>query len=314
MKINKSTKLVALALAIALLAGCGGSGGAQNSSAFPKGMYVSTYDGSSVKYFTNINGANEKEETTNAYTYCQAFDKLGRLYIGTNNGQIIMVPSPGSPNRQVFGTFGSGVNQFSTITKIAFDSVGRIYVADFSNRRIVRIDDLTGTNWTVLDMIPWANNPTDAPSSIAVDSADTMYITMKSSNRLFRFGSMTDPLPASMGSTGTGTYQFQGLNDVYVSPNLTIYLADIGNSRIVRMGNIGGDGWTTFGSPGTGAGQLDQPFAVTTDSSGHIFIADAGNYRVCRIDDMAGAGWTTFGSHGIGAGQFRGVVDVSVHE
>jgi len=42
------------------------------------------------------------------------------------------------------GTSGTGVNQFGVPEGISVDGMGRIYVADWSNRRIVRVNDMTG--------------------------------------------------------------------------------------------------------------------------------------------------------------------------
>ena len=47
-----------------------------------------------------------------------------------------------------FGTSGSGASRFNTPIGIAVASNFQIYVTDFINNRIERIDDMTGTSWT----------------------------------------------------------------------------------------------------------------------------------------------------------------------
>jgi len=47
-------------------------------------------------------------------------------------------------------TAGSGVNQFNTPSPIFASSDGHIYVADTTNDRVVRIDDISGAGWTAL--------------------------------------------------------------------------------------------------------------------------------------------------------------------
>jgi hypothetical protein len=42
---------------------------------------------------------------------------------------------------------GFGQNQFASPAGIAIDSADRIYVADFVNDRLVRIDDMSGIGW-----------------------------------------------------------------------------------------------------------------------------------------------------------------------
>ena len=51
-------------------------------------------------------------------------------------------------NWTTFGSAGTGINQFGAPTSIFVDSAYRIYVADVSNNRIVRTNDMTGTFWT----------------------------------------------------------------------------------------------------------------------------------------------------------------------
>jgi len=56
------------------------------------------------------------------------------------------------------------------------DSAGRIYVADTYNSRIVRIDDMSGTNWTSFgtygsDVAQFSN-----PSGISIDAAGGIYV------------------------------------------------------------------------------------------------------------------------------------------
>src|SRR5258706_16442447 len=52
-----------------------------------------------------------------------------------------------------FGTWGSDVGQFMNLSGISVDSAGRIYVMDTGNNRLVRMDDMHGTNWTTMNGI-----------------------------------------------------------------------------------------------------------------------------------------------------------------
>ena len=54
-------------------------------------------------------------------------------------------------NWTTVGSGGSGVGQFAAFASApGFDALGRIYVADPGNSRVVRFDDLNFTNWTTL--------------------------------------------------------------------------------------------------------------------------------------------------------------------
>src|SRR5258708_35701664 len=75
---------------------------------------------------------------------------------------------------------GSGVGQFAQyVAPVAFDASGRIYVADTGNKQIVRMDDMSGTNWTTLTQSPVINSyiySLQSPVGVAVDAAGRIYI------------------------------------------------------------------------------------------------------------------------------------------
>src|SRR5437660_71658 len=75
---------------------------------------------------------------------------------------------------------GAGVGQFAQYAApVAFDASGRIYAADSGNKRIVRMDDMNGTNWTTLTQSPVINSyiySLQSPIGVAVDAAGKIYI------------------------------------------------------------------------------------------------------------------------------------------
>src|SRR5205807_9835371 len=78
------------------------------------------------------------------------------------------------------GGTGSGVGQFAQyVAPVAFDASGRIYVADTGNRRIVRMDDIDGTNWVTLtqsSVIYGYIFSFASPIGVAVDAAGRIYV------------------------------------------------------------------------------------------------------------------------------------------
>src|SRR5256885_8888290 len=55
------------------------------------------------------------------------------------------------------GDWSSDVCSSDLVAPVAFDASGRIYVADSGNGRLVRMDDMNGTNWTTLTQSPVIN-------------------------------------------------------------------------------------------------------------------------------------------------------------
>src|SRR5437016_13293296 len=68
--------------------------------------------------------------------------------------------------------------------------VPKIYVADASNNRIVRMDDMTGAGWTPFGTSGSGMNQSNGPFGIFV-SAGQLYVADRNNNRIVRMDSMT---------------------------------------------------------------------------------------------------------------------------
>ena len=209
---------------------------------------------------------------------------------------------------QAIGTRGSGSNQFTYPTGVAVDAGGHIYIADYGNHRIVRMDDMSGTGWTALGRHGSGSNQFNYPNQVAVDAGGRIYVADMNNNRIVRMDDMSGSGWTAFGSFGTGTNLFINPAGVAVDSNGHVYVADSGNNRVVRMDDMSGTGWIAFGTPGNDVNQFKNPVGVAIDARGHIYITDYGNYRIVGMDDMTGSNWTTLGGAGHsghrGANQF----------
>lgn len=131
---------------------------------------------------------------------------------------------------------------------IAYDALGRLYIADTDNHRIRRVD------------------------------ADGRIRTVAGSGAP---GGGGDGGPAT-------SAQLDAPSDVSIGPDGTLYIADTGNhriravladGRITTVAGTGVAGSTADGAPGT-ASRLHTPRGVAADAFGYLFIADTGNQRV----------------------------------
>ena len=199
---------------------------------------------------------------------------------------------------QTVGTPGSGSNQFNHPTGAAVDASGHIYITDYGNNRIVRMDDMSGTGWTAFGAQGGGGNQFHFPARVAVDASGHIYIADMSNSRIVRMDDMSGSGWTAFGSFGSGTNQFINPAGVAVDPKGHVYIADSGNNRIVRLDDMRGTGWTVLGTRGNDSNQFNDPVGAAIDASGHIYIADYGNYRIVRMDDMTGSTWTTLGGTG----------------
>src|SRR5438876_1640545 len=138
--------------------------------------------------------------------------------------------------------------------------VPKIYVADESNNRIVRMDDMTGTGWTAFGTLGSGPNQFDGPFGVSV-SAGQIYVADRNNNRIVRMNDMTGVGWIEFGTFGNGPNQFSSPFGIFVSAG-QIFVVDTFNSRIVRINDMTGAGWTPFGTSGSGPNQFNLPVRV----------------------------------------------------
>lgn len=165
-----------------------------------------------------------------------------------------------------------------------------IYIADFRNDRIIRMEDMTGKGWVSFGTKGNGVGQFFEPTEIAVDKMGRIYISDGGNNRIARIDDMT--------GKGWVSYPFRYTFGIDLDSKGRIYVTE--GTRIVRIDNMNGDGLATFGAPGSGVGQFNGLKYMEIDSQDRIYVGDKCNYRVVRMDDMAGNGWTVLQSSGTG--------------
>ena len=214
---------------------------------------------------------------------------------------------------------------------VAFDSLGNAFIGDSGNRRIRKVDALSGListhggtgNWEISEDGGHAAETAMRVCSLAVDAQGSVYAadgfrvrridsagTVTTYAGTGQFGDAGDGGPAAEAQLGF-------IGGVASDRDGNVYVVDRSNHRVRRIDSAGvittyaGTGERGFSGDGGAAAQaqLAFPCGVAADGSGSVYVADASNHRVRRIDSAgviatyAGTGRRGFSGDGGAAAQ-----------
>jgi sugar lactone lactonase YvrE len=193
---------------------------------------------------------------------------------------------------------------------IALDKLGNLYIADFINFRVRKVDRSTGIISTVAgsgidgfngDGIP-ALSANISPISIAIDSSGDMYISDFHSNRIRKIDAVSGIISTIAGNgvqgdSGDGGMASDALMKSVTSLRLdkqhNLYFCDQVNNSIRKIDfstniitKVAGLGILGYNGDGNAPEQtmFDHPQNCVVSDSNEIFIADTDNHRVRKID------------------------------
>jgi sugar lactone lactonase YvrE len=236
------------------------------------------------------------------------------------------------------GDGGPALNaQLNTPLGVATDGTGNIYIADFDNNRIRKIDSTTGAittfagggsgcagqSDTLGDGCAATEGVLNTPSDVAVDYAGNVYIADYSNNLIRRVDAATNVITTFAGGSPKCTTPTDTVGDgcpatgaVLATPfsialdgSGNLYIADTGNNRLRKVDattgfitSIAGNG--VAGSTGDGgaatAAELNEPGGVAVDSLGNIYVGEYYGFRISRIDSATGLITTVAGNGTLG--------------
>jgi len=244
-----------------------------------------------------------------------AVDAVGNLYIDdTRNQRIrkvdtsgIITTVAGDGDPWFSGDGGAATRASLKLPSgVAFDPVGNMYIADFGNLRIRKVD-VNGVITTIglpLGSVPPFGLP-DTPIGIAVDTAGNVYYTYGNVYKMDPSGNVvTIAGNGTSGYSGDGgpatSAQLNGPTGLAVDAVGNLYISDTGNNHIRKVGN---DGIITTV---LGLG-LSHPLGITVDAAGNLYVADQWNERVLKrtatgtVSVVAGTGSLGYNGNGIKA-------------
>jgi DNA-binding beta-propeller fold protein YncE len=187
---------------------------------------------------------------------------------------------------------------------------GNLYIGDYGNNRVRRVDLATGTITTFAgtgvagfagDGGPASAAQLNTPRFLAVASG-YLYVSDSGNNRVRRVDLATATITTF---AGTGVAGFAGDGGPASAAQLNtprflavasgyLYISDSGNNRVRRVDLATGTITTVAGTAAAGfagdggpatAAQLKTPYGVAVDPGNqYLYIADTGNNRVRRVN------------------------------
>ncbi len=269
--------------------------------------------------------------------YGVALDGAGNLYIAdTGSHRIRKVNSAGVISTVAGnGTRGSGGDGGAAVDAqlqlpfgVAADGAGNLYIADFHNHRIRKVDaagDIstvagTGTRGYGGDGGAAVNARLDYPYDLALDGAGNLYIADYGNHRIRKMNAAGNiSTVAGNGAAGYGgdggqaaAAQLSSPTGVAADGAGNLYIADGNNNRIRKVNSAGvistvaGNGAADYGGDGgqATAAQLDSPHGVAADGAGNLYVADFNNNRIRKVNaagvitTVVGTGTRAYGGDG----------------
>jgi len=244
-------------------------------------------------------------------------DGRGNIYIAEMNGNrirkinssgyIYTVAGTGSMSSAGDGgpATNAGVNR---PTNLAMDGTGNLYIADWGNNKIRRIDPSgtitticgTGTATYTGDNGPATAATINNPYSVSLDALGNLYFSDEHNYALRKINLGTNIITTI---AGTGVAGFGGDGgpatnaqfnqpDGIVADAGNLYIADYSNNRIRKVvlstgivTTVVGNGTGAFsgdGGPATSA-EINGPSGITNDATGNFYISDFLNNRIRKV-------------------------------
>jgi hypothetical protein len=267
-----------------------------------------------------------------------AVDASGNIYVADrDNHRIRKINTTGIistiAGTGVAGYSGDGgmaINaQLDTPWGVAVDGIGNVYIADYVNSRIRKVNT-SGVITTVAGIgnISGGGDGFAAnisyvgyPSNIALDATGNLYIAEYGANGVIRKVNLSGIISTFAGIPGYGfsgdggpatNAKFNGPTAIAFDGSGNTYIADFNNNRIRMVNSAGvistfaGTGVAGFGGDGglATSAQLNLPAGVAVDALGNVFISEASNSRIRKVNTAgtittyAGTGTSGFSGDG----------------
>ena len=240
-------------------------------------------------------------------------DAAGNLYIADSYNNAVRKVSKSGIITTIAGNGTAGFSgdgamataaQLNAPQDVAVDASGNIYITDWFNRRIRKVNS-SGIITTILgdgsysitgDGGPATSATSEGPGSICIDKLGNIYFNEFSPSSVIRKISSTGIVNMfAGGGTGPDGGAAIGANiiqprGVAVDNSLNVYISEETNDKIRKVNSIGTISTvcgTISGSGGDGGlaiyAAINDPMGMAIDKDGNLLFADQSNQRIRRI-------------------------------
>jgi sugar lactone lactonase YvrE len=209
------------------------------------------------------------------------------------------------------GTAGSALNALNSPWGLALDVNDSLYVAEYGNHRVMKIQagSLTGSIVAGSTGVS-GNSDTELcnPTELAVDANSNIYVNDDFNYRvmLWREYSSSGVIVAGNGTSGSTASQIGQSVGLALDSQGNIYVSDKAYNRIMKWAPNATSGILVAGTgvAGSSSQQLYNPYGLHLDeNNSYVYIADYYNHRVQQYRlDIITNGITVAGGNGPGPG------------
>jgi sugar lactone lactonase YvrE len=187
-------------------------------------------------------------------------------------------------------TAGSSLNALYYPTGISVGVDNSLYISDYSNDRVIRIQlgDLTGSIVAGTGVGGSSANQLNGPEDLYVDASSNIYVADSLNYRIMFWGknSSTGVQVAGNGSAGSSLSTFNTVAAIFADSEGNIYVSDTNNHRVMKFTpNVTNAVIVAgTGSAGNGSYQLNSPDGIYFDEiNSYLYVADYNNHRIQRF-------------------------------